>query len=352
MRSKISYKLVLLVILFLGSSMFGGWYSKSLTNQLAGREESWPELKVDKVYKDISLVEVEAYKEIGFDVNRISNSYDSFDKYLNYAKYKKFRESDRVRFDEEGIPLVKYGADFHYNPVTVSQFALTQYSRYMEGDVENLKVFFIAVDKLIDMQGSDGALRYNFRWKYYLSGEVYEPGWVSGMAQGLVLSVYARAYDISQDHRYLKAGSNVFSFLIKRKENGGTMTTLVDLDDSLDDYVFFAEYLSTPNNYTLNGFMFTLLGIHDWNQVNEKYGVRGKAGQYFRMGMATLTKILPYYDIGGFSAYDLGHLTYGKKPHVAARYHFVHLNLLDALYSASGSRNLNVWSSMWKYHVM
>ena len=53
--------------------------------------------------------------------------YDYDKDYLNYGKTKFFRESDRMRFDEWGIPMVKYGEKFYYNPVTVSQYALWLY---------------------------------------------------------------------------------------------------------------------------------------------------------------------------------------------------------------------------------
>jgi len=72
---------------------------------------------------------------------------------------------------------------------------------------------------------------------------------------------------ITKDGRYLHAAENSFQFLTMPQGEGGTLTNMADLNPSLYKYIFFEEYFSKPNGYTLNGFMFTLLGIYDLWQL-------------------------------------------------------------------------------------
>jgi hypothetical protein len=254
-----------------------------------------------------------------------------------------------LTFDSNGIPKVKYGNAFYYNPVTVSQYALTQYGQYINGNNQAKEKFLKAVDVLISLQENNGGFQYPFAWEYYLTGEIYSPGWFSGMAQGQSLSVLSRAYHLTNDVKYLEVGDKAFEFLIVPVNQGGVMATLSDLDPSLKEYIIFEEYLSEPNNYTLNGFMFTLLGLYDWTNINSPQS--DEASLYFSKGLETLVKILPYYDIGGFTAYDLGHLSFDKNPHIGVNYHFIHIYLLHALHSITRNDHLFYYENRWSQYV-
>jgi hypothetical protein len=273
---------------------------------------------------------------------------------LNYGKNRKYSESEKIKFDRNGVPTVKYGDDFKYNPVTISQYELMRYGQYLYGNENAFRKFIDAADKLLEVQNEAGALVYNFEWKYYLSDETYQPGWVSGMAQGVALSVFTRAYYTTQRDKYIKAGNKAIEFMTTSIEEGGTMSTLKDLDPSLSEYIFFEEYISSPNNYTLNGFMFTLLGLSDWKALNKEFQIDTNIAQkYFDFGIKTLINILPYYDIGGFSAYDLGHITFTKKkePHIGIGYHAVHIYLLNTLHQITNERMLKQYEIIWRYYV-
>jgi heparosan-N-sulfate-glucuronate 5-epimerase len=308
---------------------------------------NFPPLKMLPEYKEIVENHRNIYTESGYDYTRNAMEYDTTEDYLNYS-IKNFKESERLQFDKNGIPKLKYGSEFYYNPVTVSQYALSLYSKYQKGVEVELDNFIQAADTLMTLADEEGAYRYPFPFKYYINGEVFEPGWVSGMAQGQVLSVYARAYHLTQNEKYLEYGNKAFQFMIKSVEEGGTLSTLKDLDPSLDEFIFFEEYVAFPSTYTLNGYMFAILGIYDWSVVSGNKN----AENYFVKSIETLKVILPYYDIGGFSAYDLGHITYeNKQPHIAARYHAVHLYLLNAIYSITDDVYFDYIKRVWASYV-
>lgn len=109
-------------------------------------------------------------------------NYDPTSDYLNWGKNKKFIPSQMLQFDSKGIPKVKYGDEFHYNPVTVSQFALTVHGRYKRGE-DTIELFKDTVAFLSDMQEGSGALPYPFTFHYfiekYFSLDGYQ-GWHRG----------------------------------------------------------------------------------------------------------------------------------------------------------------------------
>lgn len=289
------------------------------------------------------------YKTFGFSYKNNLQSYTVFGDWLNFGETENWDPSDR-HFDAEGLPRNNYGGRaLYYNPVDVSLYALSMHGRYIRGDSSARQRFFVAVRKLLLMQDPKGAFRYRFRWKYYLSGETYEPGWASGMAQGLALSVLARAYHLSGDPNYLNAGDKAFDFLVTKVSDGGVMNSMAELDPALSRYITFDEYPAKPSGYTLNGFMYAVLGIYDWSQVSHTHAQEAK--EYFRQGTETVKVILPYYDIGGFSAYDLGHITYHRRPNIGVNYHAVHIFLLHALASLTGDRTLKEYELRWASYV-
>jgi hypothetical protein len=54
-----------------------------------------------------------------------------------------FRDTAKMKIDDAGLPPVEYSGTFHYNPVTIAQFALTRYSQVQNDAVEK------AADKLL-----------------------------------------------------------------------------------------------------------------------------------------------------------------------------------------------------------
>lgn len=126
------------------------------------------------------------------------------------------------------------------------------------------------------------------------------------------------------------------------------MMTLKYLNPSLSKYIWFEEYPANPPSYTLNGYMFALIGLYDWWKVTDNE----KAEELFKKGLLSLVKILPYYDFGVQSSYNLIYVTLRsgerefEQPFIEA-YHAVHIELLWALYSVTGLENLKKTADRW-----
>ncbi|MDO5018694.1 MAG: D-glucuronyl C5-epimerase family protein [Lagierella massiliensis] len=299
---------------------------------------------------------VKQYKNQKQDYNFGLEDYESFGTYMNYFDITKYKRIDNVAIDRWGLPVVQYGDSFHYNPVTLSQFALSSYSdslKHREDPSDNDQ-FFVAVDKILSMMDQDGAFRYTFKWYNYNSGEDYPIGWVSSMAQGQVMSVLSRAYYITKDQKYLDYANKAMGFLLKPVEDGGVRTDLSDVDPTLKDYIFFEEYVSKPDSYTLNGYIFTLLGIYDYKEALKLAGnieAHKKINEYFDSGIKSLLKIIDFYDVGGFTNYDLGYINFDVELRLIPSYHAVHIRQMHALYSITGEEKFKEKEELWKSYV-
>jgi len=292
---------------------------------------------------DVAAARVE-YAAMGFSYKTGIQDYTSFDDWLNCGKRCAWREGTRIHFDHEGIPMVNYGAGkYEYNPVTVTMYGLAEYGRYINGDRNAQRGLMAAVTKLVKMQDSRGAFPYEFSY------ETYRPGWISGMAQGLALSLLARVYHLTGDPQYLAVGDKAFDVLVTPSSEGGTLDNLSYIRGGTVNEIVFEEYPAHPPQYTLNGFMFAMLGIYDWSSVPA--GRSEAAARYFSEAVRSLCVLLPYYDLGGFTAYDLKHIIYHKKPTIGVNYHATHVYLLHALVCVTHNPVLQRYERLWASYV-
>jgi hypothetical protein len=310
--------------------------------------EKWPNHNPSQQLKNLGLSNAFQYRKDKIDASQRSQDYSSSGDYLNYGKTVFHRPSKTLQLDEQGVPMVFQGGKFNYSAGTVAIAALAEHGRFTEsGDSSK---FFVMANKLLTLMGDDGALRYPYPYRHYTSTQALAIGWTSGMDQGMALSVFARAYEVSKDAKWLKAGNLALKFL-QTPYPYGPKSTLADLDKSLSGRTFFLEYPVEPNVFTLNGYMFTMLGLYDWSTVTKS----NEAKSIFKDGIETLDKMLPYYDLGTFSAYDLSYITHSnlpylqqRAPHIAPRYHAIHIAQLRALFSVTGDKALKERADKWQ----
>jgi hypothetical protein len=260
--------------------------------------------------------------------------YKSDGDYLNWGVIRSFRNDNEIVITENGLPMVKdspHGQPY-WNAVTLSHYALICHGR------NDRPEFFKAIDKLIELQRADGGFPYPPR--VYRKLQLAD-GWVSGMAQGNAMSAFYRATLLNSDPRYRQAGELAFASLLTPTSKGGPATSLADLHPSLSAYPFLAEYPTDPIDYTLNGYMFTLLGLYDWSKISPK------ADAEFKRNIETLERLLPYHDIDGFSTYDLSHIVLKLDPYVHEHYEGIHVYLLHALASVTNSPTFKQYELKW-----
>lgn len=272
--------------------------------------------------------------------------------YLHRGRPQACKPAEDRPFDEHGVPMLIWNGQPRYHPVHTAQCGLAAFNfTFLEAGDGKDQIRTMA-DKLIDLQDDRGAFRYPFAWRHYLPEKDLEPGWPSAMAQGKAMSLLARAYMMFGDERYLTAGRKALGYMLLQTRYGGVMTTLADLHTSLSDFVFFEEYVSDPANYVLNGYIFALIGLYDWSQLPADIGANQEvARNYFDKGVETLVHILPYYDLGNVSSYDLGYITFKKRSKVKPGYHMLHIMQLNVLHEITGEPVFKEFADKWWGYV-
>ncbi len=305
--------------------------------------DEWPE--IPKLTNSAAIrAAIDEYNRQGADWRRFTQSgpYQRGGDYLNWAgSVWSPAQWENTKGDVNGVIMQSYdrGATYVYQPNTITQYALWLYSDYKHG--RGLPtVFWTNVNALKEMQLPDGTIPYHFDF----NGEAapLAKGWVSGMEQGQAVSLFLRAFKLSKDAAYFRAASNAIQVMLYPE---GGMGSLADLNPTLARYPMVAEYIFTPDVYTLDGSMFAMLGLYDWVEYQPAMQC------VFDLLLETLHQVLPYYDAQvdgiGYSLFDLSHMVYeGRSPVILPIYHQFNTALVWAFDQLAPHPQLNrIWKT-------
>jgi hypothetical protein len=110
--------------------------------------ENWPERNITSQHLVHANSRIAEYKASSMNASSRVQQYSMRGDYLNYGQTVHMRESAKLMFDDQGLPMIKYGSEFRYNPVTLGQFALAEYGRAIHGGP--WESFDNAIDKTIE----------------------------------------------------------------------------------------------------------------------------------------------------------------------------------------------------------
>lgn len=171
------------------------------------------------------------------------------------------------------------------------------------------------------------------------------------MAQGHGMSVLSRAYLLTNDTKYFAAAENALRLFETPASEQGRPLHLLHVFTQLsagvrnalfDKFVWYEEYPTVPGSYVLNGFMYALVGLHDHIEAARTAHRKTKAEQLWiavccrtvchthmlhMQGIQSLHRVLPLYDGGSRSYYDLRHVSLPDLTPNIARwdYHTLHI---------------------------
>ncbi|MGH6919554.1 MAG: D-glucuronyl C5-epimerase family protein, partial [Geminicoccaceae bacterium] len=162
--------------------------------------------------------------------------------------------------------------------------------------------------------------------------------WPSAMAQGRGLSVLMRAWQCTSDERYIAGARRALAAFSVPVARGGVM-------DAYDGQTTFEEYPAQPAPHVLNGMIFALFGL--WDLVRAQPD-DARAAAIFQRGAATVEALLPRYDTGWWSLYDLYHLEAAtpRNP-CTAHYHDIHIKQLRVMHAITGRQPFDAFARRW-----
>jgi hypothetical protein len=198
--------------------------------------------------------------------------------------------------DENGIILVDYAGKLgvQYNPFFIGYYALACYEKFRKTGVPGYRdAFFRQADwflkHAIYRDHNLAAWEYTFPWLRCMS-----PPWISSLAQSIAVSVLLRAWLLTNRRQYFDLAAAAINVLFSEIEQGGVMYRKNDL-------ITFEEYPTYPPRTVLNGFVFSIWGAMEFLALTGFQNAR----HFVERSVDTLIKILPAYDLGFWSRYQL-----------------------------------------------
>ncbi len=255
------------------------------------------------------------------------------------SKWQLLNPIEQIYFDFLGIQMDDYGEidnvyiGRQYNPLTVAQYALEQYDRYLQGDSLAFASFLTCAQWLqlhTTRYKKYDVLEYRFPWKRYSM----IPPWRSAMAQAQAMQVYVRAYRVTQDSMFLRNAERLQAAFFVEVDSGGVTYK----DD--DRHWWYEEYADEGGKETrvLNGMLVTLLGLYEY------YTITGDTVSLvlFQHGVADLRESLGQYEGDGTVYYSLNRET------ASQFYQQVHVDLLRELYNITKDSEFIEYANRWE----
>jgi len=186
----------------------------------------------------------------------------------------------------------------------------------------HLAQFYYAANWLVLQQDDQGGWPILVTRKLAAGLLEMPPGWYSAMAQGQAMSLLVRAYLRTHNSKYLQAALRATRLFDVPSGDGGVLAKFAG------KYGWYEEYPTTPSVFVLNGFIYSLIGLYDLKSVvSEEEGE--EASRLYASGMESLKQLLPLFDTGSGTMYDLRHFALGSAPNLARwDYHTTHINQL------------------------
>lgn len=226
---------------------------------------------------------------------------------------------------------------------------LTVRQQISQREEQHSHAFRSSADWLVENQDKKGGWAVPVERSIADRKLVLAPGWHSAMAQGHGISVLTRAHKHFNDKKYLSAAINALELFKTNSSEGGVRAEFFG-------NVWYEEYPTTPGSFVLNGFLYSLIGLYDLSkldvsdsEVGQNINMKVKEAQeLYSAGVRSLKQLLPLYDTGSGTIYDLRHVSLGTAPNLARwDYHAVHVYLLKWIAGIENDDMLNKTAERW-----
>ena len=252
--------------------------------------------------------------------------------------------------DSNGVVMVKYASPIglQYNTVTIEHCAMWYFDRWRSGQDTPTQTnadragFFAQIDWLVSHQQPDG------RWLYTFHIGTMPVPWWSAMAEGQGISVMLRAYSVTGDSTYLVVLDRARSTFDRPIADLGVTSALTVSGRQLTVY---EEYLPGYRDNVLNGWLYSLVGLYECAiYLGDPVCLYDLTAA--DRGLAAVQALLPYYDTGSWSRYNLTTLVgvdFG--PNASEAYHKGHIAQLRFMYSITGNPVMEEYADRFQTYL-
>jgi hypothetical protein len=145
------------------------------------------------------------------------------------------------------------------------------------------------LDRMVDIASSRGGFT---TWEYFFHFGGGTPPWISGMAQGTGIQALSRGYQFLAEPRYLRVAKSALGAFTRRPPTGVRVAA--------DGGAHYLLYSFDRRLFVLNGFLQSLIGIHDYYKLSGD----ARARELFEQGDVAARNEVPQYDTGAWSLYS------------------------------------------------
>ncbi len=169
--------------------------------------------------------------------------------------------------DDNGIVMSIVNNHYIYHPWQISYLGLNYISGYYyTHDSTYLELTYLYANKLASMGDRiHGGIYIQYSFDYLLHfNNIMVPPWYSGFMQGFALSLFSRTYELTGDVRMKALADSVFTTMLYTDTSSNVWTSMIDGDG----YYWIEEYPYHPPEHVFNGFMFGIIGLHDYYLIS------------------------------------------------------------------------------------
>lgn len=242
--------------------------------------------------------------------------------------------------DDRGIPILDYHGEvgLQYNPIAIAQYGLGNYNLHLkDGESSRFDNFISAAQWLVDnLEKNQSGLwvwSHHFDWEYR---DTLKAPWYSALSQGQGISLLLRAHKETQHPEYREVAQKAFQAFKAKVDEGGVV-----YEDNQGN-LWLEEAIVDPPTHILNGFLWALWGIYDYQLHFSDQG----AERLFKECLKTLEINLPTYDIGFWSLYE--HSGTRLKMIASPFYHSLHIVQLRVMYRLTTLDIFRDYADKWE----
>jgi len=250
-------------------------------------------------------------------------------------------------FNENGIPVNRTyvdvkDQDYVYFPITIGQMGIAVFHTYLQTKSEHDKDRFLKfAEWFTDESNMDTDEHLGVRWLTHVPLPQYNnPGpWQSAFSQSRGLSILLRAYQLSGKKHYAEIAEKALKAFTVPVADGGVC--------AITQWgPFYEEYTAAFPTLVLNGMIFSLCGVYDFVRVFPENPI---ASKIYDDGIRTLENILPQYDLGYWSKYNLcADEGYPKTDPATIAYQRLHVDQLNMLYRLTGKETFKRYADIFR----
>jgi hypothetical protein len=249
------------------------------------------------------------------------------------------------KFDENGIPINKTYIDvtdkeYVYFPISIGQMGLSVFHTYLQSKKDEDKQRFLKFCDWFD-KNAETSSHLGVRWLTDVSLPQYKNKgpWQSAFSQSRGISILLRGYQLTGNEKWLELATKALIPFTVPVDKGG-VTSFTQWGP------FYEEYTASIPTLVLNGKIFALCGVHEYYRA---FPDNKTAKKIFDEGIQTLENILPQYDLGFWSKYNLCEADwYPEIDPATVGYQHLHIIQLEMLHKLTQREIFNQYAALFK----